>query len=93
MTKEQAIEVLHELDGSLYETQQVALDMAIKALEQQPCDDCVSLGTYKQVVYERDVAIEQLKELGYELGEKIRTSEECVSREQAKIDVIPRKAR
>lgn len=33
MTKEQAIEVLHELDGSLYETQQVALDMAIKALE------------------------------------------------------------
>ena len=42
MTKEQATEVLHELDGSLYETQQVALDMAIKALEQQPCDDCVS---------------------------------------------------
>jgi len=34
MTKEQAIEVLHELDGSLYETQQVALDMAIKSLEQ-----------------------------------------------------------
>ena len=33
MTKEQAIEVLHELDGSLYDTQQVALDMAIKALE------------------------------------------------------------
>lgn len=42
MTKEQAIEVLHELDGSLYETQQVALDMAIKALEQQPSEDCVS---------------------------------------------------
>lgn len=41
MTKEQAIEVLHELDGSLYETQQVALDMAIKALEQQPSDDCI----------------------------------------------------
>lgn len=34
MTKEQAIEVLDELDGSLYETQQVALDLAIKALEQ-----------------------------------------------------------
>ncbi len=34
MTKEQAIEVLHELDGRIYETQQVALDMAIKALEQ-----------------------------------------------------------
>lgn len=42
MTKEQAIEVLHELDGSLYETQQVALDLAIKALEQPTSDDCVS---------------------------------------------------
>lgn len=42
MTKEQVIEVLHELDGSLYETQQVALEMAIKALEQQPSEDCVS---------------------------------------------------
>ena len=30
MSTEQAIEVLHELDGSLYETQQVALDLAIK---------------------------------------------------------------
>ena len=42
MTKEQAIEVLHELDGSLYETQQVALDLAIKALEQQPSEDAIS---------------------------------------------------
>lgn len=41
------------------------------------------------MVFEGDIAIEQLKELGYELGEKIRTSEDCVSREQAKIDVIP----
>ena len=88
MTKEQAIEVLHELDGSLYETQQVALDMAIKALEQQ-ASDCVSLEVYKQVAWERDIAIEQLKELGYSFGEKIRTCEDCVSREQAKIDVIP----
>lgn len=41
MTKEQATEVLHELDGSLYDTQQVALDMAIKALEQQPSDESI----------------------------------------------------
>ena len=33
MSTEQAIEVLHELDGTIYDTQQVALDMAIKALE------------------------------------------------------------
>lgn len=35
-------------------------------------EQTVSLGAYKQVVWERDVAISQLKELGYELGEKIR---------------------
>ena len=35
MSTEQAIEVLHELDGTIYDTQQVALDMAINALEQQ----------------------------------------------------------
>lgn len=46
----------------------------------QPSKDCVSLEVYKQVIWERDIAIEQLKELGYEFGEKIRTSEDCVSR-------------
>ena len=51
------------------------LDLSVKAL------DCVSLGVYKQVVWERDAAIEQLKELGYSFGEKIRTSDDCVSRE------------
>lgn len=39
--------------------------------------DCVSLGVYEQVAWERDTAIEQLKELGYEFGEKIRTSDDC----------------
>lgn len=43
-------------------------------------DDCVSLGVYKQVMWERDIAIEQLKELGYDFGEKIRTSDDFVSR-------------
>ncbi len=43
-------------------------------------EDCVSLGVYKQVTRERDIAIEQLKELGYGFGEKIRTSDDCVSR-------------
>ena len=58
MTKEQAIEVLHELDGSLYETQQAALDMAIKSLEQQPSDDCVS----------RQAVVEYIKTCDAELG-------------------------
>jgi len=45
MTKEQAIEWLKSLnycDGE--ETQEVAqaIEIAIKALEQQPCDDCIS---------------------------------------------------
>lgn len=31
----------------------------------------ISIETYKQVAHERDIAIEQLHELGYEFGEKI----------------------
>ena len=35
------------------------------------CDDTVSRGVFDQVRWERDIAIEQLHELGYELGQKI----------------------
>lgn len=35
------------------------------------CDDTVSRGVFEQVRRERDIAIEQLHELGYELGQKI----------------------
>ena len=34
--------------------------------------ELVSVETYKQVAWERDIAIEQLHELGYEFGEKVR---------------------
>ena len=51
MTKEQAIEILqgaikkpNTKDGYLGQ----AIDMAIKALEQQPCDDCVSIAELKK---------------------------------------------
>ena len=66
-----------------------ALDMAIKALEQEPTtknnlgiEPQVSLDTYKQVCKERDIAIDQLHELGYEFGEKIciDKAEDCISR-------------
>lgn len=39
----------------------------------------VSIGAYKQVAWERDIAIEQLHELGYELGQKIDGKEVNVS--------------
>jgi hypothetical protein len=57
-------------------------DIAIKALEQLPSDDSVFKNLWAQVKWERDVAIEQLEQLGYSLGEKIRTSEDCISREE-----------
>lgn len=44
--------------------------------------ESVSIGVFEQVKWERDVALEQLKELGYGLGEKIRTDEDCISREE-----------
>lgn len=67
-----------EPSGKIYEEHKLILDL-IKALEQQP-SDCISVEVYKQVMSERDIAIEQLKELGYGFGEKIRTSDNCVSK-------------
>ena len=63
-----------------------ALETAIKALKQEPGNDTVSLGVFEQVRWERDVAIDQLKQLGYELGEKIRISDDAVDR-QAVLDI------
>lgn len=37
----------------------------------------VGIDVHKQVMWERDIAIEQLHELGYELGEKPREAECC----------------
>lgn len=38
----------------------------------------------EQIKWERDTAIEQLKQLGYGLGEKVEPCEDCVSREALK---------
>lgn len=48
----------------------------------------VSLDVYNQVAWERDIAIQQLHELGYEFGEKIESTKndlgvDCISREDA----------
>ena len=56
--------------GDDWSEEHKARDMAIDALEQEPFK-----GAYIQVVKERDIAIEQLRELGYSLGEKIRPYE------------------
>ena len=47
---------------------------AIIGNKQEPTtknETLVSLGAYKQVAWERDIAIQQLHELGYEFGQKI----------------------
>lgn len=54
-----------------------------KALDQEPK---ISLDTYKQVTRERDIAIEQLHELGYEFGEKI----EPTTKNDLAVDLIDR---
>ena len=50
--------------------------------EQQTAEDYDWKALWEQVRWERDVAIEQLEQLGYSLGEKIQTAEDCVSREK-----------
>jgi hypothetical protein len=77
MTNKEAIKILsvekelHTLqlttsNDNHYEKIQ-ALDMAIKALKQTSVLD--------QIKWERDIAISQLKDLGYGLGEKPRMAE------------------
>ena len=92
MTAGKAIQLLRAMqepeawDPQITEDAFTALDMAINALKKQqiseaikglPSEPYVSFGVYKQVAYERDVATEQLRELGYSLGEKIITCKNC----------------
>lgn len=52
------------------ETYNKAIEI-VKEVAEECKDKYVSIGAYKQVAWERDIAIEQLHELGYEFGEKI----------------------
>lgn len=66
------------------------MDIAFDAIRKAVRDEAeqnpkISLDTYKQVTKERDIAIEQLHELGYEFGEKIPTTQECQA-ESDKLD-------
>ncbi len=79
MTNEEAIEVLKDLwryEHSEFSEKDIreALDMAIRALKNEQTDgDLISKSVLDQIKWERDIAISQLQELGYELGEKPRT--------------------
>lgn len=74
MTREEKIICKHFLDDAdkTHSCNEYKLLMAL--LEQEPTtknETLVSLGVYKQVAWERDIAIQQLHELGYEFGQKI----------------------
>jgi len=76
MTKEEAIEIIKIIDKrycTLDKDERQALAVAIKALEQEPCDDCVSRSAVMQIVeisrlhldrkYDTEVMSEQIKAL------------------------------
>ena len=48
-------------------------------LEQEPCGETVSLEAFKQVIWKRNIAIEQLNELGYDFGQKIEPCDYTIS--------------
>ena len=61
------------VDAKIY-----AYDKAIEIVNQvaeEYKDKYVSIGAYKQVAWERDIAIEQLHDLGYEFGQKIESND------------------
>ena len=52
-----------------------AIEIVNQVAEEYGKDKYVSIGAYKQVAWERDIAIEQLHELGYEFGQKIDSND------------------
>lgn len=90
MTKEQAIEILHELDRTIYETQQVALDMAIKSLEQQSSDDCVSRAEVLTAISE-DLEIQIVGKPGLEQynNEVVEILKALITNQENKIQALP----
>lgn len=68
-----------ETEEQIIQLRKYARDL-LKKINQKN-NDKVSMGVLEQVMWERDVAEEQLHELGYELGEKIR-HEDTISRQR-----------
>lgn len=72
MTKEHLESILTEYGVAFTDS---LADRLLKEFE--PSNDMVSRGVFEQVMWERDVATEQLKELGYELGSKVEPCEDA----------------
>lgn len=68
MTKDDAANILEKYKPLIpNEKFSKAKDMAVYYLRQE---SMVSLEVFNQVAWERDIAIKQLNDLGYEFGEK-----------------------
>ena len=68
MNNKQVIEVLERMQEI---NKQLKNDEVVQALDH--AINCV--GAIEQIKWERDIAIQQLNELGYEFGEKIRAED------------------
>lgn len=78
MTREQQLETLKKMRNDVCEDSEddQALFYAIRAIE-------ALTEPIEQIKWERDTAIQQLKDLGYGLGEKPRTDVDAISRKEA----------
>lgn len=82
MSNQEVIEILREkISPCVGGEWKKSVDMAISALQEQ--EETVSRKVYEQISWERDIAVMQLKDLGYSLGEKIRTDGNLISRADA----------
>ena len=63
--------IVNSMENAIEIVNQVAEEYEKDIISGSKKPKYVSIGAYKQVSWERDVAIEQLHELGYEFGQKI----------------------
>lgn len=77
-------EIMKEFEPITPEEMQECKDIVKKYTPKQQPSDTVSRGVFEQVMWERDVAIGQLNELGYELGQKVEPCDDAISREYLK---------
>ena len=84
MTREELIDRLKNFEMGWEKPNSAFSDFwraVIDELEQEPTSEMVHVETLHQVMWERDIAIEQLKELGYSFGQKIGPCDDAISRE------------
>ena len=63
MTREKAFNILHNASGVYHPNYLDALNMAIKALEQEPCEDAVSRKELLKIYEDRFFELQKLKHL------------------------------